>query len=42
VGNDGGRQTEAVPAHNFQDSLRLTLPPLGALFLKLGEPPKAV
>jgi 1,4-alpha-glucan branching enzyme len=36
VGNDGGRQTEAIPAHNFQDSVGLTLPPLGALFLKLG------
>jgi 1,4-alpha-glucan branching enzyme len=37
VGNHGGRSTEAIPAHNFQDSLSLTLPPLGALFLKLGK-----
>jgi 1,4-alpha-glucan branching enzyme len=35
VGNTGGRHTEAVPAHNFQDSVSLSLPPLGALFLKL-------
>jgi 1,4-alpha-glucan branching enzyme len=37
VGNTGGRRSEATPAHNYPDSVRLTLPPLAALFLKLGE-----
>jgi 1,4-alpha-glucan branching enzyme len=34
VGNDGGRHTEPVAAHGFDQSLRLTLPPLGCLWLK--------
>jgi 1,4-alpha-glucan branching enzyme len=32
-GNYGGADTEAVPAHGHPQSLVLTLPPLGALFL---------
>ena len=35
VGNEGGRQTEDVAAHGHAQSLTLTLPPLGALILKL-------
>ena len=35
VGNEGGRQTEDVPRHGHQQSLVLTLPPMGALILKL-------
>ena len=34
VGNMGGLDTEAVPCHGRGQSLRLTLPPLAALFLK--------
>jgi 1,4-alpha-glucan branching enzyme len=34
VGNGGGVTTEAVPAHGFDQSLRLTVPPLGCLYLK--------
>jgi 1,4-alpha-glucan branching enzyme len=34
VGNLGGVDTEPVPAHGFDQSLRLMLPPLGALYLK--------
>jgi len=34
VGNDGGRQSEAVAAHGFDQSIRLTLPPLACLLLK--------
>jgi len=34
MGNLGGRDAEAVPAHGRPYSLRLTLPPLSALFLK--------
>ncbi|TCJ20769.1 1,4-alpha-glucan branching protein GlgB [Rubrobacter taiwanensis] len=34
VGNGGGVEAEAVPAHGRPYSLELTLPPLGALFLK--------
>jgi 1,4-alpha-glucan branching enzyme len=34
VGNLGGVDTEPVPAHGFEQSLRLTIPPLGALYLK--------
>jgi 1,4-alpha-glucan branching enzyme len=33
-GNYGGREAEGVPAHGKPCSLRLMLPPLGALFLK--------
>jgi 1,4-alpha-glucan branching enzyme len=36
MGNAGGRQAEEVPAHGRPYSLELTLPPLGALFLKRG------
>jgi 1,4-alpha-glucan branching enzyme len=35
LGNLGGKAAEAVPAHNFQDSLSLTLPPLGAVWMRL-------
>ncbi len=35
VGNQGGADTEPIPAHGHAQSLRLTLPPLAALFLKL-------
>jgi 1,4-alpha-glucan branching enzyme len=34
VGNAGGLDTEAVAAHGFDQSLRLTVPPLGCLYLK--------
>jgi 1,4-alpha-glucan branching enzyme len=34
VGNGGGVATEPVPAHGFDQSLRLTVPPLGCLLLK--------
>jgi 1,4-alpha-glucan branching enzyme len=34
VGNEGGRSTEPIAAHGQTQSLVLTLPPLGALFLK--------
>ena len=34
VGSGGGAASEAVPAHGFDQSLRLTIPPLGCLFLK--------
>jgi 1,4-alpha-glucan branching enzyme len=34
VGNGGGAASEAVPAHGFEHSLRLTVPPLGCLYLK--------
>jgi 1,4-alpha-glucan branching enzyme len=34
VGNQGGRSSEPVPAHGHAQSLVLTIPPLGALFLK--------
>jgi len=35
VGNGGGLSTEPVASHGFQQSLRLTVPPLGCLYLKL-------
>ena len=35
VGNLGGKTAEGVPAHNFQDSVSLTLPPLGAVWLRM-------
>jgi 1,4-alpha-glucan branching enzyme len=38
VGNEGGRDTEPVPAHGFAQSLSLTIPPLGGLILKLRAP----
>jgi 1,4-alpha-glucan branching enzyme len=34
VGNQGGVNTQDVPAHGHTQSLNLTLPPLGALFFK--------
>ncbi|HEV3138996.1 MAG TPA: 1,4-alpha-glucan branching enzyme, partial [Vicinamibacterales bacterium] len=34
VGNFGGVATEPVAAHGFDQSLRLTVPPLGCLYLK--------
>jgi 1,4-alpha-glucan branching enzyme len=34
VGNGGGVATEPVPAHGFDQSLRLTIPPLACLLLK--------
>jgi 1,4-alpha-glucan branching enzyme len=34
VGNGGGVATEAIPAHGFDQSLCLTVPPLGCLLLK--------
>jgi 1,4-alpha-glucan branching enzyme len=34
LGNAGGAATEPVAAHGFEQSLRLTVPPLGCLFLK--------
>jgi len=34
VGNLGGVETEPIPFHGFEQSLRLTLPPLGVLFLQ--------
>jgi 1,4-alpha-glucan branching enzyme len=36
AGNLGGVNAEEVPAHGRAYSLKLTLPPLGALFLKAG------
>jgi len=35
VGNGGGVHTEPVPSHGWEQSLRLTLPPLACLFLKI-------
>jgi 1,4-alpha-glucan branching enzyme len=37
VGNFGGQTAEAIPAHNFSDSLSLSLPPLGAVWMKRVE-----
>jgi 1,4-alpha-glucan branching enzyme len=34
VGNAGLADTEPVAAHGFEQSLRLTIPPLGCLLLK--------
>jgi len=34
MGNGGGVQTEALPAHGFDQSISLTVPPLGFLLLK--------
>jgi 1,4-alpha-glucan branching enzyme len=33
-GNLGGAPTEEIPAHGHGQSMRLTLPPLAAVFLK--------
>jgi 1,4-alpha-glucan branching enzyme len=35
TGNAGGRETDPIGAHGFPHSLRLTLPPLGCLLLKV-------
>jgi 1,4-alpha-glucan branching enzyme len=35
VGNDGGVHSEPVAAHGFEQSIRLRVPPLGCLYLKL-------
>jgi 1,4-alpha-glucan branching enzyme len=37
AGNLGGKETEETPCHGRQCSLDLTLPPLGAVFFKIGE-----
>jgi 1,4-alpha-glucan branching enzyme len=34
VGNGGGVGSEPIPAHGFDQSIRLMVPPLGCLFLK--------
>ena len=34
IGNQGGLNTERIAAHGWAQSLSLTLPPLGAIFLK--------
>jgi 1,4-alpha-glucan branching enzyme len=34
VGNEGGVHTEPIPAHGHAQSVNLTLPPLGGVFLK--------
>jgi len=34
IGNGGGAATEPVAAHGFDQSLRLTIPPLACLILK--------
>jgi 1,4-alpha-glucan branching enzyme len=34
LGNDGGVHTEAVPAHGFDQSVRLMVPPLGFVMLR--------
>ena len=34
VGNHGAAHTEPLAAHGHAQSLRLTMPPLGALFMK--------
>jgi 1,4-alpha-glucan branching enzyme len=38
VGNAGGLATEPVPAHGFDQSLNLVVPPLGFVLLKFGSP----
>jgi 1,4-alpha-glucan branching enzyme len=34
VGNQGGVASEPIAAHGFEQSIRLTVPPLGCLLLK--------
>jgi 1,4-alpha-glucan branching enzyme len=34
VGNEGGVQSEPIPAHGHLQSLHLTLPPLSGVFFK--------
>jgi len=36
MGNEGGRQAQDVPAHGRPHSLKLILPPLGAVFFRAG------
>jgi 1,4-alpha-glucan branching enzyme len=38
LGNQGSVQTESVPAHGFEQSLSLTVPPLGFVLLKPDAP----
>ena len=38
VGNAGGLEAEAVPAHGFDHSLSLTIPPLGAVMFRPSPP----
>ncbi len=40
VGNAGSVQSEAIPSHQYQHRLRLTLPPLAIVILKLETPVK--
>jgi 1,4-alpha-glucan branching enzyme len=40
VGNAGSVETELIPSHQYQQRLRLTLPPLAILILKLEKPPE--
>jgi 1,4-alpha-glucan branching enzyme len=35
VGNGGGVETEPIPSHGWEQSVRVTLPPLGCLYLKV-------
>jgi 1,4-alpha-glucan branching enzyme len=37
LGNEGGRSTEPIAAHGHEHSLRLAVPPLGAVILKLSQ-----
>src|SRR5690606_1834660 len=37
IGNQGGKQSDAIPSQNFADSVSLSLPPLGAVWLRLDE-----
>jgi len=37
VGNDGGRTTEAIPWNGHNQSINVTVPPLGILILKLAR-----
>ena len=34
VGNQGGVESEPIAAHGFEQSVRLSVPPLGCLLLK--------
>jgi hypothetical protein len=38
VGNAGGMETEEKPWHGHDQSLTLTLPPLGAVLFKIRKP----
>ena len=41
IGNEGQVRTEPIPAHGFEQSLSLMVPPLGFLLFKLEAPPAA-